>query len=438
MTKILKFKNGATLLYERRKDFNVTAMRAGFFAGHLYNAGQFGLPHLVEHMLCSQTKKRSPEKMIEDRAKVFGFNACTSPKTLLVVFSSPNKWVENGFEYTSDCLLNSAFDDKLLENEKKVVLEELGQNLNNHQFSFNYHSFNFTHQYDELTDKFRLGDQEIITSFTVKDLENFRDKNFVSDKFIISVCSSLPFYKIKKLVKKYYISNLKKPQEKSELVEKNYYTINKEQSLGILNQADKQNFKGSVMFTFDTEFDEFRDDPSMSFLRYVLDNKNGYFYREARKEGLIYDASVSLLIAPESRKSALCFDFTTNKFENIEKLIVLINKSIVSLKNGDLTEKDIVDCKDYLYVRMDTENYSRYMDDSRGMLDFYILRGNLKKRTHKQQQKAIDKVTLEKVQMNVDRVFDKNKDVIMFIHGNFDEKQLKTIEEYKEMLYKGI
>lgn len=438
MSKIYKFKNGATLLFKKRKDFNVTAMRAGFFAGHFYNGGKLGLPHLFEHMLCTKTKNRSPEKVVEDRMKVPGFNACTSNETLMVMFSSSNKWVENGFEYSSDCLLNPVFDAEILKNEKNVVLEEHGQLVNKHKNSFQFNSISFAKQYEEMKDNFRLGDEKSVNSFTTTDLENFKDEHYVSDKFIITVCSSLPFSKIKRLTKKYFVSNLKKPSEKSEFIKKSFATINKEQSLGILNQEDKSNFKVRVYFTFDTKIDEFRYDFSLNVLRYLLMNKNNLYFQKARNEGLIYDASIAIDVLNQSVKSAFCFDFTTNKFENIERLFELINENITDIKNGVLTEKDVEDCKDFYHVLLDSENYSKYMEDALEMLDMYSLRGNLVKRKYKQQQKDIERVTLDQIKKLVDRIFDKNNDVLVFMHGNFAEKQVKTIEEYKKILYKNL
>lgn len=55
LKKYYRFKNGATIIYKKRKVGNATAMYAGFFCGAMYEKN--GMPHFFEHMLFKGTKK---------------------------------------------------------------------------------------------------------------------------------------------------------------------------------------------------------------------------------------------------------------------------------------------------------------------------------------------------------------------------------------------
>ena len=203
--KIYKFSNGAVLLYKKRTLCEATAINAGFWAGHNYMEDIWGLPHFVEHMLFKGTYKRTEDQILEDETKITSINASTAPYTLSVNFYESNKKIKESFEFASDVLLNTKLSESTIENEKKVVFEERERAKDRVNKDIFAQQFRFMEKEFKLFEDYRLGTEETLGKANISDIKSFIDRHFVSDKFFIAVASSLPFYKIKKLVKQYFI-----------------------------------------------------------------------------------------------------------------------------------------------------------------------------------------------------------------------------------------
>lgn len=436
-TQIIKFKNGATLSYKRRKIFNVTSLCAGFYAGHNYNGGQWGLPHLLEHMMMKQTKNRSQEQVIEDKTKITFLNAFTSHDFLMVNFTESNRRADKCFEFASDCLFNTAFDEERFKNEKKVVLEEKKQKQSESTHDFDFQSYMYIHEHKELDPDFIFGTKEMLDSYTIEDLENFRKKNFVADKFILTICTSLSKRKVLKLVKKYFIDNLPLQESPSEILPPLSDNIEIDQSIKTYQTQDND-YKVRVYFSFDSEIDEFRTNPCMRFISRPFRSISKMFYQEARRLGLIYSGYVIPDYSSLTTKNAMLVHFSTSKYENISKIFDLLNQTIVSLKNGSFSQEYLDQCKENAINDLDNEKYSKYSETCSLNLYTYLERGKVSFPRKKTKIKAIEKVTLVDINNCINRVFDKNNKLNIFMQGNFEGLNVPTIEEYKEQIYKSI
>lgn len=436
-TKIYKFNNGATLIYKKRKAFEITALNAGFFAGYAYCKGKHGLPHLFEHMLMKQTDKRTQEQVIEDKVKITPLNAYTSPYFLVTSFSESNRRVEKCFEFASDCLLSSNFDKDRFEKEKKVVLEERKDRETQAMFDFDYQSSNFIRHNEILQPQYVFGSEEELETYTIEDLMQFRKENFVSDKFIMSVCTSLPFCKIKKLAKKYFINKLVVPEKKSEfepIIDKN---IKIGQSLKVY-QTPEKNYQVKIYFSLKTEIDEFRISQLIYMALKPFNNMNDMFYYKSRKLGLVYSAIALSSVDNLSTDNAVVFEFSTSKFENISLIVDLLNESIIKLKNGIVTQEYLDQCKDNAIIRFDNERYNSYRSNVIDNLEIYQNRGKIEVIPKKTKIKEINAITLDRVNDMINRIFDKNNDIYIFMEGNFEGITVPTIEEYKQQIYKNV
>lgn len=436
-TQIIKFKNGATLIYKRRKAFNVTSLRAGFHAGHNYNNGQWGLPHLLEHMMMKQTKNRSQEKVIEDKTKITFLNAFTSHNFLMVDFTESNRRAEKCFEFSSDCLFNTIFDEERFKNEKKVILEEKKQKQSEAKYDFDFQCYLYIHEHKELDPDFIYGTKEMLDSYTIEDLENFKKKNFVADKFVVSICTSLPKRKVIKLVKKYFIDNLALQESPSEILPPLSDDIAIDQGIRTYQTQDND-YKVRAYFSFDSKIDEFRTNPCMRFISRPFRSTSKMFYQEARRLGLIYSGYVIPDYSSLATKNAITVHFSTSKYDNISKLFDLLNQTIVSLKNGSFSQEYLDQCKENAINDLDNEKYSNYADTCALNLYTYTERGKVSFPNKKTKIKSIEKVTLDDINNCINRVFDKKNKLNIFIQGNFEDKSVPTIEEYKEQIYKSI
>ncbi len=85
-----------------------------------------GISHLIEHMLFKGTEKRTAKEIAEDVDKIGGqINAFTGKEATCYYVKTLSSNVEKACDILCDMFLNSKFDKKELEKEKKVIYEEM-------------------------------------------------------------------------------------------------------------------------------------------------------------------------------------------------------------------------------------------------------------------------------------------------------------------------
>ena len=208
MRKVYKFKNGSTLIYRKNRLSRATAIRFGINRGGALD-NNTGLSHLLEHMLFKGTSTKTKEQLDEDiRLNISSINASTGAETLVMRFYESSKQFEKGLEICADCFLNANFPEEELEKEKQVVLQEIIRDKDNQARIAFKNLWNTAYNYPE-TKSSTLGDENKMLKITRKNLLNYKQNNFISNNFYACVTSSLPFLKVKKLIKKYLVDNLK-------------------------------------------------------------------------------------------------------------------------------------------------------------------------------------------------------------------------------------
>ncbi len=90
------------------------------------NTKTAGISHLIEHMLFKGTEKRTAKEIAEDVDKIGGqINAFTGKEATCYYLKTLSSNVEKACDILCDMFLNSKFDKKELEKEKKVIYEEM-------------------------------------------------------------------------------------------------------------------------------------------------------------------------------------------------------------------------------------------------------------------------------------------------------------------------
>lgn len=105
-------------------------------AGARYETvGELGWAHLLEHMLLKGTEGHPSDKAIYeviDQAGAY-FNAFTNIESVRIIFQVHKKEWEKLFGLASEMLLTPKIDNQTLENEKKVIYEEIERSKNQYQ-----------------------------------------------------------------------------------------------------------------------------------------------------------------------------------------------------------------------------------------------------------------------------------------------------------------
>ena len=127
---------GITLITEKRES-NSIAIAVGVRVGSNNEPkNMHGVSHFLEHMLFEGTKKRPNATIISNEIESRGgeFNAYTSNERTVFYIKMLPKHFDIALDTISDMLLNSTFNPKFIEKEKKVILKEINMVIDEPRF----------------------------------------------------------------------------------------------------------------------------------------------------------------------------------------------------------------------------------------------------------------------------------------------------------------
>ncbi len=124
---VSNLKNGLTFLSSEVKNYPLQFLALYFNSGTRYeNSNELGYAHFLEHMLLKGTKNNPSAYLLSSQIeKIGGYkNGLTSKEFNWYVVEIGASDSEKGFSFLSEIILDSLFDEKTLENEKGIILEE--------------------------------------------------------------------------------------------------------------------------------------------------------------------------------------------------------------------------------------------------------------------------------------------------------------------------
>ncbi len=125
MEKIV-LKNGLTLILEKTKSNSVTLGICVKTGSNNENDKNRGISHFLEHLIFEGTKNRTGREIVKEIEGVGGeFNAFTDNEITFFYAKVLSKFFNNALAVISDILKNSLFEDKMIEKERRVILEEM-------------------------------------------------------------------------------------------------------------------------------------------------------------------------------------------------------------------------------------------------------------------------------------------------------------------------
>ena len=128
MHQMITLPNGARLLTEEVPGARSAAL--GFFVGvgsRHEKAGDNGAAHFIEHMLFKGTHRRSAAQLARDMDAIGGqVNAYTTKEHTCFYARTLDRHLDRSLDILSDMLFSSRFDQKDVEMERGVILEEIG------------------------------------------------------------------------------------------------------------------------------------------------------------------------------------------------------------------------------------------------------------------------------------------------------------------------
>lgn len=166
---------------------------------------ELGYAHLLEHMLFTGTKKRpTPYSLnLEIEKRGGSFNASTSQNYVFYEMQMMQEDTEFMCDILSDIVLNSKIDPKRLENEKKVVLQELRQKQENHRDFFSRFNSKKVLPNHPMSNNI-LDTEQTTKNATSKKLREYLKRNYRPDQSALVMAGRIEHAQAVKLAKKYF------------------------------------------------------------------------------------------------------------------------------------------------------------------------------------------------------------------------------------------
>ncbi len=151
---------------------------------------QAGITHFLEHMLFKGTNKRSAYEIAQTMESVGGFlNAFTSSEYTCYYTRCLDTELERAVDVLSDMIQHSTFDDKEIEKEKKVVIEEMKMYRDSPE-DYVFEEFNGLVFENHPLGRPIIGYEHTVNGFVRDDLNNYIKENYCPSNLVISVAGN--------------------------------------------------------------------------------------------------------------------------------------------------------------------------------------------------------------------------------------------------------
>jgi predicted Zn-dependent peptidase len=198
--KIKKLKNGMKLIFI---PLDVLTISIGFFikAGSRFeNEKNNGIAHFLEHMMFRGTKNRPSDKLLLEIENLgCSYNAATSYEFTYYEMHGNSKDSIKLLDIMVDLYLNPMFDQKDIEIEKGVVIEEINMNLDKPERTIGNDMYELIFNGSGLG-RTIVGSKENIMNIKREDLIDFRKKYYTPTNTIVCIAGKFKYDLMKQLL----------------------------------------------------------------------------------------------------------------------------------------------------------------------------------------------------------------------------------------------
>jgi predicted Zn-dependent peptidase len=376
-----------------------------------------GISHFLEHMFFKGTEKRPNTLAISETLDSVGgeYNAFTSKEVTGYWAKVDKKHTEIALDWISDIFLNSKFDEKEMEREKGVIIEEVNMYLDTP-----------TAYVSDLWEKLLYGDQpagwlvigekENIRSFNRQKVLDYFKSHYSSKNTIVCVAGGVG-QDIEKKVYDYF-EDLKEaePEAKIRAIESQ-----KDPEILVHNKkTDQTHFCLGVR-----AYDLFSPKKyALALLSVILGGNmsSRLFIKVRERNGLAYSIHTS---ADNSTDTGYLVTQVGCDHKNLEKSVKLILEEYKDLRDKKITEKELQKAKDYLkgvtLLSLDSSDVQASFYTAQDLLEGKIL-------TPDEKFQKIDGVSVEDIKEVAEDIFVPEK-LNLAVIGPIEEKEKKELKK---------
>ena len=421
MAKFYKFDSGLTVLYEQNRINKSTSIEVSFDCGARCDDKLPGLSHFCEHMFFTGTNTLTKQDVTKRYYDFINVNAYTTNTEIVFTGSIITSKLPQYLITVADMICNSAFKQKAVDEEQKVVTQEILQYSDNPIRTAERLFYYDIYGQDYLKDGV-LGSVDTVSQIKSKDVKKYVKKYFVKNNCIISVVSPLSFNRVKAIVKRYFESLLpsnnltKLPYMENVLVQ--------DERVSIYNADISKNYL-SLVLKFNQKGPDLKYRIIMGAICNIIDDISDGLTKELRIDNsLIYGMGSDYMI---NKKNSYLELRTEISSENIKPCIDIIMEYISNLKNKGFSKEQLSrELEKDEYYWQTKVNKPRNICNELNRYRFYD-----RFVSDKQIHKEIQKLTLEEVNAKLNEMLTDAK-IQAFVYGNANKNQVYTIKQIKK------
>ncbi|MFQ6724338.1 MAG: M16 family metallopeptidase, partial [Clostridia bacterium] len=407
MAKYYKFDSGLTLLYESNTINKSTSVEIYFDCGARVDGDLKGLAHFCEHMLFSGTNQLSKQEVAKRYFDFFNVNAYTGTEYIAFVGVIMTSRLGEYFKTVHDMITNSPFTKQSVEDEKKIVIQEIVENADRYKNAAYYYKMKELFDLDYYKDGV-LGTKQSVSQITSRDVKNYIKKYFVKNNCVISICTPLSFNKVKNIIRKHFDSIM--PSNNLKPFKNNYEKAIEDEKICVNTKQIDKNFL-TITFKNNRKGPDLKYRVILSVICNMIDDISDGLTKDLRiNNSLIYSMYSDYLINFVNSYFELNTEICT---ENIKPCIDVIFDYIKNLRVNGFTQaqldKEIIKKEYYQQIRVETP------DNIRNILPRYRFYGRFV--NEKDINSIARSLTLDEINQTMRELFDESK-IQVFVYGD--------------------
>lgn len=413
-----KLKNGLTLITVPVKDNPAVTVLVLVEVGSNYESlKDSGLSHFLEHMVFKGTPKRTSALAISHELEGLGahYNAFTGNEYTGYYAKVESKHFSKALDIVSDIYLNPLFEQKEIEKEKGVIIEEIRMynDLPNRKVHENLEYLLYG---DQPAGRSLAGSEESVRKFTREDFVRYRGEHYIPKATTIVVSGNINEAKVVREVKKIFdkIENrdrgIKQPVAESQV--KPAFHLEK-----------KETDQTHIAMAFRTFPVTDKRTAATRILAAVLGaGMSSRLFQKLREEmGVCYYVRADASSATDYGSFNVSAGVDNSRVEEVVKVVL---EECVRLKTELVPAAELRRVKDYL-----VGSTMLSLETSDSLAEYYGMQQVLKKEllTPKQIAKKIEAITPKQIQEMANQIFVKENFNLALIGKFTDESALSTI-----------
>lgn len=330
------FSNGAVSLFHQFDGMESACANLYILAGSIFEKPEeHGIAHVIEHMLFKEEKTHSLIREMEQKGAQI--NAYTYKEYVCFELECAAVSLEEFLPKFLSLFFNPVFNTKDLALEKKVILQELREDKDDHEtegLEYIYKK-NFT---DALGHSIG-GAISNVKSFTVNQLSKFYKKFYRPNRMVLSVVSGRKFDKLENI----FCEQFKDSKERAPFRLK---TIKRSSKLNHINTKLKRSMESSIVYYSFDGASIFHPDyyAYMVLDEYLFGGMSSKMFDEVReKSALVYGLGSAM--NSYAREGNYIMIFNTQK-ENVKKLQAKVEAVLHEVAQNGVSEEEIISIRE--------------------------------------------------------------------------------------------